>query len=86
MATCSNLPVLWLIPPIERKRENMKTNDWHRVTPEDQQRIVCQFAKCGKPAEVCEHAQWNTGDTTGISFWYYCMGHGKESGFKGVAT
>ena len=31
----------------------MKTNDWHVVTPVDQLRIVCQFDKCGKPAEVC---------------------------------
>jgi DNA polymerase III subunit beta len=48
--------------------------------------IVCQVAECGKPPEVCEHAEWNTGNTTGISFWYYCMGHGQESGFKGVAA
>lgn len=55
------------------------TNMWHRVKRKDQQRIRCTH--CGEPAKVCEYAEWNTGNTTGISFWYMCLEHGKEHGF-----
>lgn len=46
------------------------TTKWHSVRPEDRERIHC--VKCGRPADVCEHQIWNTGNTSGISFWYYC--------------
>ena len=64
-------------------------NRWHRVTKRDQKRIscsVCEIVLAGTrvtphPAEVCEHTEWNTGNTTGVSFWYYCLPHGIERGF-----
>jgi hypothetical protein len=50
---------------------------YHDVRPEDQARITCQFglSQCERPAVVCEHSTWNTGNTVGISFWYYCEAH-----------
>lgn len=45
-------------------------NKWHLVTEKDSNRIQCE--DCGGPAYACEHVEWNTGNTTGISFWYYC--------------
>lgn len=60
-----------------------KMNKWHKVTKKDQKRVFCESAECGKRAKVCEHAEWNTGNTSGISFWYYCMAHGKQHGFTG---
>jgi hypothetical protein len=61
------------------------TNRWHWVTKKDQKRIACgtcERAGLPRPAEVCEHAEWNTGNTAGISFWYYCLAHGTERGFN----
>lgn len=60
------------------------TNRWHRVTKKDQKRIVCMTCEgegTPRPAEVCEHAEWDTGNTKGISFWYYCLAHGIERGY-----
>jgi hypothetical protein len=60
-------------------------NRWHRVTVEDQGRIRCQpCANKGvdHAAELCEHAEWNTGNTKGMSFWYYCVPVAIEKGFR----
>lgn len=43
----------------------------HRVKARDRRRITC--SKCrAAPADICEHVHWNTGNTTGISFFYFC--------------
>ena len=33
---------------------------------------------CGKPAVWCEEVEWDTGNTTGISFFYFCDEHEKN--------
>ena len=43
----------------------------HRVQAKDKKRILCQQCHAA-PADLCEHVEWNTGNTTGISFFYYC--------------
>lgn len=48
----------------------MSLNKWHRLKEQDRARINCE--DCPQPADVCEHATWDTGNTKGISFWYYC--------------
>jgi hypothetical protein len=50
-------------------------NIWHEVAESDKPRIPCSFAGCTKQADACEHVHWNTGNTTGVSFWYYCAAH-----------
>lgn len=51
-----------------------KPNKWHLVEDHDKSRIRCtgRYGECGEPAYACEHSEWNTGNTTGISFFYYC--------------
>jgi hypothetical protein len=51
-------------------------NKTHRVREEDKHRIKCPH--CDAPADICEHVEWNTGNTTGISFFYYCAPCFKE--------
>jgi hypothetical protein len=46
-------------------------NTTHRVEPKDRERISCQSCQ-EAPADVCEHVHWNTGNTVGVSFFYYC--------------
>lgn len=46
-------------------------NPTHRVKAKDRERISCQSCRAA-PADVCEHVHWNTGNTKGISFFYYC--------------
>lgn len=60
-------------------------SQWHRVTTRDRKRIrclACDRAGLSRPAEVCQHAAWNTGNTLGLSFFYYCLTHGVERGFS----
>ena len=54
------------------------TNRWHQVAEPDQKRIsciTCTLAGFPSPAEICEHVSWNTGNTAGVSFFYYCLPH-----------
>jgi hypothetical protein len=51
-------------------------NAGHRVKEADKARIKCH--DCGKPADVCHYMNWNTGNTTGISFFYFCDQHYEE--------
>lgn len=43
----------------------------HRLSPVDAAsgRVRCT---CGAPAKFCEYNRWNTGNTSGISFWQWC--------------
>jgi hypothetical protein len=51
----------------------MSERTTHRVKRKDRQRIKC--GKCHRaPADVCEHVHWNSGNTVGLSFFYYCDG------------
>lgn len=47
----------------------------HRVSAVDRQFIRCtgNYPECVAPADICEHMPWNTGNTTGISFFYFCL-------------
>jgi len=51
----------------------------HRVAEQDKHRIKCTDDRwhqgCAKPADVCQHSHWNTGNTTGVSFFYFCDEH-----------
>lgn len=49
----------------------MPTYETHRVREEDRKRITCQKCRI-VPADVSEHVHWKTGNTTGVSFYYYC--------------
>jgi len=60
----------------------MQSNKWHIVKPKDRKRITCSFHGCDKPAYACEHVNWDTGNTTGISFFYQCKEHAVQNGFK----
>ena len=57
-------------------------NSIHQVADHDKARIRCQDDRwhrdCPRPAEICEHVQWDTGNTKGISFFYYCTEHYQE--------
>lgn len=55
------------------------TKTAHRVRPEDRARIRCQRAGCAAPADMCEHVHWDTGNTTGVSFFYFCDEHAPPS-------
>jgi hypothetical protein len=50
---------------------------WRAVAPKDSKRIQCSrhyraSEPCGAPATQCLTLRWNTGNTSGISFFYYC--------------
>ena len=49
--------------------------DVHRVEAKDKARIACrgQYGECQNQADVCEHVHWDTGNTTGVSFFYSCL-------------
>ncbi len=48
--------------------------DVHMVEEKDKARIHCsgKYGKCMNQADICEHVHWYTGNTSGISFFYYC--------------
>lgn len=48
--------------------------NYHIVKQCDRARILCNgcYNTCRKPADVCVHVHWDTGNTTGVSFFYYC--------------
>lgn len=48
---------------------------FHIVQPKDRKRIWCNHVDCSKHAYACEHSHWNTGNTTGVSFYYSCRTH-----------
>lgn len=47
----------------------------HRVKEADRARIGCSMPDCDKPADLCEHTAWDTGNTRGLSFFYFCDDH-----------
>lgn len=57
-----------------------QVNKWHILEPKDRARIHCM--ECDKAAYACEHVEWNTGNTSGISFFCYCRAHAIERGFN----
>lgn len=59
--------------------------DQHTVAARDRTRIRCEalttgMNTCDEPTLVCMHVHWNTGNTKGVSFHYYCGPHGAEHG------
>lgn len=63
----------------------MKTSVTHIIKKSDRRRIRCQhslgtLAFCGRPTLVGEHREWNTGNTRGVSFYYYCRTHANAHG------
>jgi hypothetical protein len=46
------------------------------LSPDDRGRICCQSHRwhpdCQELADVCHEVLWNTGNTEGTSFFYYC--------------
>ena len=48
--------------------------DTHRVKEHDKARIRCcgQYHTCTAQSDVCVHVHWDTGNTKGVSFFYYC--------------
>jgi hypothetical protein len=55
----------------------MAEYNYHELTPADSARIRCtgKYAECGKPAVVCQRVHWDTGNTKGLSFFYFCAEH-----------
>jgi hypothetical protein len=55
----------------------VKHYEYHDVKLSDQSRIRCtgSYTNCGKPATMCQHVHWDTGNTKGLSFFYYCPEH-----------
>ncbi len=56
---------------------------YHVIRPKDRKRIRCDatvgaMTFCNRPALVCEHVHWNTGNTAGVSFFYICGRHAAE--------
>ena len=51
----------------------------------DSARIKCLTAinkdrdTCGAQATVVHEVHWNTGNTTGVSFFYHCDEHGRKA-------
>lgn len=41
----------------------------------DRNRILCQHEGCNRQADVAQQDEWNTGNTSGMSFWYFCKEH-----------
>lgn len=58
----------------------MKMSQWHLVTRADSRRIACE--NCASPAFGCERVEWNTGNTKGISFFYYCEACSHARGYS----
>jgi hypothetical protein len=58
----------------------MSTTKVRELSAADSARIKCQMLDqklnhCGKPAVVVHQVEWDTGNTTGISFFYHCEEH-----------
>lgn len=60
----------------------MSESTYRQLEPKDSARITCQATvngpcdpSCGKPATICETCHWNTGNTGGTSFFYFCDDH-----------
>ena len=48
----------------------------HIVAKKDRKRIRCDDSSgCPNRAVWCEHVHWDTGNTTGVSFFYSCGKH-----------
>jgi len=47
---------------------------YRRLQAKDSARIKCtgNYGDCQQNAMVCEQVDWNTGNTTGVSFFYLC--------------
>lgn len=57
--------------------------NWHKVKKSDRKRIRClgkQPGGCGRPAWFCQHVHWDTGNTKGLSFFYFCRKHAAARG------
>lgn len=68
-----------------------KEKPGHMVRKKDRARIRCQHSaaysdRCNKPADVCEHNHWNTGNTKGVSFWYFCKAHAPKKLLRELAS
>lgn len=55
------------------------------LNAKDSARIQCQtmtdrdLNTCGAQAVVVHELHWNTGNTTGVSFFYHCDEHGRQA-------
>lgn len=66
----------------------MSVVNWHLIAESDRERIRCsavdaKLDMCERPTFACQHIEWNTGNTTGISFFYLCEEHAREQGWSG---
>lgn len=56
-----------------------------KLNAADSARIKCQTAvgpdrdNCGAQATVVREVHWDTGNTTGVSFFYHCDEHGRHA-------
>lgn len=55
----------------------MRKKNTRRLSQSDNARIKCAKGRFGDPncsnqATICETVDWNTGNTTGTSFFYFC--------------
>ena len=56
----------------------MSTSTFRTLAKVDSDRIGCQINDCHSQATRAETLNWNTGNTGGTSFFYYCDEHAKE--------
>ena len=50
----------------------MQKRTFHPVQATDTPRIPCTTQDCAAHAEVGHRTCWNTGNTAGVSYFYYC--------------
>jgi len=62
-----------------RDNERDDNGTIRKLKKRDSKRIVCGSTGCRAQAEFCKTVEWNTGNTKGISFFYYCGRHAVPS-------
>ncbi len=53
----------------------MSKQSFRKLQPRDMNRIDCSALGCEKSATHCNTVEWNSGNTEGISFFYFCNLH-----------
>lgn len=62
----------------------MSTATYRQLNLKDSARISCQATinkqldSCGSSAVMCETLHWDTGNTKGVSFFYFCDTHNPQ--------
>lgn len=56
-------------------RKMSSTCEWHKLSAKDSARIPCSRVNCKLQATYVQHLHWNTGNTKGLSFHYFCDTH-----------